>query len=135
MAGGLCSARSFTVKPQDYGQGLRLGQRRFVVILATETVLWETAGCCFCCRRLCLPCVWISTGTSDNTCTATRQQHSVPLPAPDTAGRKSPRQPRKIQPQQRSEACSPKGGSAGRTRLQTKAALRQGGSLCPRSDI
>lgn len=39
--------------------------------------------------------------------------------------------PRRTQPSQRREARFLKGRSAGRTRLQTKAVPRQGGSLCP----
>lgn len=135
MAGGLSSTRSFTVKPQDYGRGLCLAQGHFVVIFATETALGETAGCCFCCQTKALPRAWISSGIGNNTCTATSQQHGVPLPIPDTAGRKSPRQPRKAEPQQRSKARFLKGGTAGRCRLQTKAMLRQGSPLWPSGGI
>lgn len=68
-----------------------LGQGRFVVILAPEAGLGETAEHCFCCRTEALPCAWISSGQGTNACRAMRQQRGTSLPVPDMAGRKSPK--------------------------------------------
>lgn len=110
---------SSAVKLQDYGRGLCLGQGHFVGILAIASAHRETAGCCFCCRTKALSCAWISSGIGNTACMDTWQQHGVPLPMADIAGRKSPREPRRTQPWQSCEVQFPKGESTGRTRLQS----------------